>query len=132
LESSTSGFYNFPPALFEELKISKQIQKDQAYPLSYLYVNHIVGNDFRNILTCFTEVMHNCMYESSQVLYSVHEFLDNFEIARKHFMDQEMRFEKERGIFKGKKNLRKTLKTLSRTWSKIILRTSITSSEVLN
>ena len=112
LESSTSGFYNFPPALFQELKTSKKIEKDQAYPLTYLYVDHIVGNDFRNILTCFTEVMHNCMYETSQVLYSVHEFLDNFEIAREHFKDREMRFEKERGIFKGKKNLRKCIEDI--------------------
>jgi hypothetical protein len=92
-----------------------------------------VGNDFRNILTCFTEVMHKCMYDTSQVLYSVHEFLDNFEMAQEHFRDREMRFEKERGIFKGKKNLReKPLKALSRTWSKIIIKKSISSSEVLN
>jgi hypothetical protein len=114
LGSSNSGFYNFLPALFEELKTSKHIQKDQAYPLSYLYVDHIVGNNFRNILTCFTEVIHKCMYDTSKVLYSIHEFLDNFEIARKHFMDREMRFEKQKRIFKANKNLRKNIKDITK------------------
>ena len=54
-------------------------------------------------------------------------------MAQEHFRDREMRFEKERGIFGGKKNLReKPLKALSRTWSKIIIKKSISSSEVLN
>ena len=52
------------------------------------------------------------MYDTSKVLYSIHKFLDNFEIAREHFMDREMRFDKERGIFRGNKNLRETIEDI--------------------
>jgi hypothetical protein len=72
-------------------------------------VDNILGGDFKHILLHFTEIVHNCMYNTSGVLLSVHKFLDHFETSREYHEDKELKYRKEIGIIKGRQVLRELI-----------------------
>jgi hypothetical protein len=111
LESSKSSFpqLNFSSTCFEELNKSRQIEKKQGFPLRYLKVDNILGGDFQQILLQFIEIVNDCMYDTSCLLYGVHTFLDHFETSREYHEDKELKHRKEIGIIKGRRILRELI-----------------------
>jgi hypothetical protein len=110
LESSASSFYKFPSTCFEELKKSRQIEKEQGFRLRYLNVDNILGRNFECTLSDNIEIVHSCMYDdTSNVLYKLYTFLDSFETHREYHEDKELNYRKEIGMRKGEQNLTKMI-----------------------